>query len=191
MPYLVMVIGTVALVLVWVTYAQKRSQVRKISADPNSDPLDRVRGQDQLAGRTLGSVLGSAVILYLVWSWGVNAIQMDAEQTALEQRWFATYVAEHERKWNEDCEALFGYFDSPTVLQQEAGREIDVAWCRDQWSPPEIPDEYTADRYMQPRYAQPQANRAIFGPDLFDWVCTPLGDCYSWDDFVEPPPGFF
>ena len=191
MPYLVLVSGTVGLVVIWVTYLQLRvrlAQVRKASED---DAWVRHEANERLTGRVLGSVIGSAVILWAMWGWGVQAIHTQNEQVVREQKWFVTYATEHQRAWNEDCDAFFSRFFSDVAYNTETGQAMTLDWCKSQWRPPAIPADFSTDDRLQPDYVEPRANQVIFGPDLRAWVCVSQDDCYSWDDFVSPPADLY
>ena len=190
MPYLILVAGAVGLSLIWGYVIFHGIELSRLRRDPDATSGQKEAAKSAQGGRVVGWLIGSAVIVWAMWSWGVQGIQEQANEQAMQQRWFATYTDEHQRKWNDSCKDFFWYFSSDVVYDGETGEPLTEQWCRDQWRPPAIPEEYTTDEYLQPEYADPTAQKAIFGEDLFGWVCTPAEDCYSWDDFVQPPSGF-
>ena len=187
MPYFVLVAGTVGLAVIWATYFQFRSRLAQERQASGNDAWVRYQTGERSMTRTIASVIGSLVIGWAMWGWGVQAIQEQSEQQAREQKWFATYSSQHQRKWNEDCEAFFSRFYSDVVYEAETGQALTVDLCRSQWRPPAVPTAYSTEDRLQPDFVEPRANQVIFGPDLLRWVCVSQEECFSWDDFVSPP----
>ena len=172
MPYFVLVGGAVAVVFIWLNVIKK--------------------GDDSENGLRIGfSVIGTGVVLWAMWTWGVQAIQEQNEQAIREELWLSTFVQEHQREWDEDCLAILTSFGAQGVIYDNVdGTAYTLDYCRAMWSPPEQPTEYSASQYDQPGRVPPFPSEVLFDPDTPGWlrcVDPQLSDCYEWIDFRGGP----
>ena len=182
MPYVVLVGGTLAIVFVWLAFRSFRTAALAEDTRPYAKDVK---------GRMIMSILGTAAIAWAMWGFGVQVIQEDAARATTEQLWLATFANEHRRNWDADCAAILSANGADGVLYDpNTGAAYTVEWCRGQWSPPEQPSEYSSSQYDQPGRVPPFPSGALFGPAVSDVRCVDRSfiDCYTWDDYVTPPP---
>lgn len=172
MPYFVLIGGAVAVVAIWLNVIRK------------GDDLDR--------GIRLGfSLVGTAIVIWGMWAWGVQALQEQSRQAVREELWLATFVQEHQREWNEDCLAILTTFGAQGVIYDNVdGTPYTVDYCRAMWTPPEQPREFSSSQYAQPGRVPPFPSEVLFDPTTPGWmrcVDPQLAECYEWIDFRGGP----
>lgn len=194
MPYFVLLAGVVIIVLIWVSHVQSREQVRELErrekvGEPN---VNASRHRNDLAGQFIPRAVGTIAVLAGMWFWGVESLIDQRQQQAFEQEWLDTFVDEHQRDFNADCEAIMARISPVTgvAFDRDNGQAVSVLSCTQSWSPPQTPDEFSTSRYEQPGRVPPFPSEAIFGQGLTKVLCADPADedtCFMWDDFVEPP----
>ena len=194
MPYFVLIAGVVIIVLIWVSHVQSREQVRELERRERAGEtnVNASFHRNNLAGQFIPRIVGTVAVLAGMWFWGVESLIEQRQQDAFEQEWLATFVDEHQREFNADCEAIMARINPITgvAFDRDTGEAVSVLTCTQSWSPPEIPDEFSTSRYDQPGRVPPFPSGAIFGENLGKILCAdPSNDdtCFMWEDFVEPP----
>lgn len=180
MPYIVLVVGTLGLVGVWMSFRTNSKQAQERIA---KDPASRVSVSQGIRIKFIGSLIGSAVIAWAMWGWGIAAIGENNENMMVEQLWLSSFASEHQREWNADCQAiLFSQGAQGVIFNPDSGEAYTVAWCESQWSPPVQPTEYSTSDFQQPGSVQPFPSTALFGPSATEYRCVDQGlqECYDW-----------
>lgn len=172
MSYLVLIAGGIAIAFVWWNVFQK--------------------GKDGEEGmRVIASLIGTGAVGWAMWSWGVQGIQAQSEQSVREQIWLSTFIQEHQRAWNEDCQVILTRFGAQGVIYDNVdGTAYTVNYCQSMWSAPELPNEYNSSEYNQPDRVPPFPSEVMFDPDTPGWlrcVDPQLTQCYEWIDFRGGP----
>lgn len=164
MPYIVLVGGCVAIVSIWLKYAQNK--------------------HDRDARTWLvWSVIGTAAIGWAMWAWGVQALQEQAVQSSKEQQWLDTFVAQHHQEWDAECRAILTSLGAQGVIYDPStGAAYTIGYCESMWSPPEQPTVYSNSRYEQPGAVAPFPSAVLFGDPPIGPRCVDpqLQECYDW-----------
>jgi hypothetical protein len=187
MPYVVLVVGILGLVAVWTSFrTNSKLAQEKIAKDP---ALRESVSQGTLT-KFIGSLIGSAVIAWAMWGWGIAGIEESFETATAEKSWLSSFVSEHQREWNADCQGiLFSQGAQGVIYNPDSGQPYTVAWCESQWSPPVQPTEFSTSEFEQPDAVQPFPSTVLFGANTSEYRCVDQGfqECYDWIVFRGGP----
>jgi hypothetical protein len=193
MPYFVLIAGVIIIVLTWVSHESAREQARQAVQRGKEAGLDFTASRRrELRNQFIWRIIGTGVVVAGMWFWGVEGLIEQRQQKAFEQRWLDTFVDEHQRAFNSDCEAILAQISPITgvAFDRDTGHVVSVLSCLQAWSPPQTPDRFSPSDYDQPGSTPPFPSESIFGEDLGDVLCADLSDedsCYTWDNFVYVP----
>ncbi len=185
MPYVVLVVGTLGLVAIWMSYRTNRLRAR-------AEMVEKPRSvfEDDSYLQFLGSLVGSAVVVWAMWGWGVSAIEQNNANAVAEEIWLASFNSEHQRQWDTDCLGiLFRQGAEGVIYNPDSGEAYTVDWCQAQWQQPgpfRKGYEYSTDTDDQPERTPPFASWALFGQDHTEYRCIDqaLQECYGWGHWL-------
>ncbi len=130
------------------------------------------------------SLVGSAVLAWAMWGWGIAAINDNNAKMMAEQLWLSSFASEHQRKWNSDCQGILFSLDAQGVIYNpDSGEAYTVDWCEAQWLPPVTPTEYSTYDSDSPEETPPFAWARLFGGDGIDTyrcIDQALQECYDY-----------
>ena len=197
MSYFILIAGAIIIVLIWRSHVQAREKVRELERREQAGEtnVNASPHRSELKNELIFRIVGTVAVLAGMWFWGVKGLIEQRQQEASEQEWLDTFVDEHQRNWNADCEAIMVRISPVTgvAFDRDTGQAISVLSCKQSWAPPEVPDEFSTSQYEQPGRVPPFPSTAIFGEYTEKILCADPYDedtCLWWDDFVEPPMGY-